>query len=336
MFSDPVLVNDWHVVAHLANLQPGELYTARLMEEDLLIWLDNDRVEVWWDHCPHRGARLSHGKVKNRRVICPYHGLEFAAGGQCVRVPSRPQDKPPPKARARTCKVCVRYGLVWVSLGTPAHDVFEFPEIILGNHRLYYGGCFPCETSAPRLIENFLDLSHFPFVHPGILGEEPHTSVADYCAQITPEGLVVNGCRVWQPNPMNTGPLGTEGIEVDYAYHVPRPLTARLTKTLGKCRDDGTPSLEAIVLTASPVEPEKSIGWVLIASNYEDNFTQDQVLQSSKALMAQDLRVIETQRPKRLPLETDAEVHFRADRTSIQYRKWLRQLDVKFGTTAGQ
>ena len=46
-FSDPVLVNDWYVVAHLAILQPGELYTARLLEEDLVIWLDNGWVEVW-------------------------------------------------------------------------------------------------------------------------------------------------------------------------------------------------------------------------------------------------------------------------------------------------
>jgi len=117
---------------------------------------------------------------------------------------------------------------------------------------------------------------------------------------------------------MNTGPLCPEGVEVDYAYHVPRPLTSRLTKNLGKCRKDGTPSLEAIVLTASPVEPEKAIGSVLIASKYEDKFTQEQVLQSSKALMAQDLRVIETQRPKRLPLEVGTEVHFRADRPQFR------------------
>jgi len=115
--------------------------------------------------------RLSHGKVKNRHVICAYHGLEFAASGQCVLVPLRPQDKPPPKARARTCKACVRYGLVWVSLGTPTHDVFEYPEVSLGNHRVYYGGCFPCETSAPRLIKDSLDLSHFPIVHQAFLGK---------------------------------------------------------------------------------------------------------------------------------------------------------------------
>ena len=332
MFDDPTLVNDWHAVAHVRDLVTDELYRATLLEEDIVMWRSDEGVEVWRDQCPHRGARLSLGRVGSGRVICPYHGLEFAPGGRCVRVPSRPGYEPPARAHATTYRVCERYGIVWVSLGDPAHDLFPFPEADTAGYRVYYGGRYACDTSAPRAIENFLDLAHFPFVHPGILGEEPHTAVADYHAEITTDGLVAHGCRAWQPNPMNTSARESQGVEVDYAYHLARPLTAKLTKSLGMTRSDGTPMLEAIVLSMSPVEPDKSIGWVLIASNYEENYSDEQVQAASKDLLAQDLHIIESQRPKLLPLDVDAEVHLPADRTSIQYRKWLKQLGLRFGT----
>ncbi len=35
-------------------------------------------------------------------------------------------------------------------------------------------------VSAPRAVENFLDMGNFPFVHDGLLGSEPRTEVADY------------------------------------------------------------------------------------------------------------------------------------------------------------
>ena len=34
-------------------------------------------------------------------------------------------------------------------------------------------------------MENFLDMAHFPYVHSGYLGIEPHTEVRDYDVDIT-------------------------------------------------------------------------------------------------------------------------------------------------------
>ena len=36
------------------------------------------------------------------------------------------------------------------------------------------------EAQGPRVIENFLDVGHFPFVHAGFLGDPEHTEVGDY------------------------------------------------------------------------------------------------------------------------------------------------------------
>jgi len=39
-----------------------------------------------------------------------------------------------------------------------------------------------------------------------------------------------------------------------------------------------------------------------------------------------------SQRPELLPLDLQAELHLRSDRTAVAYRKWLRSLGLTFGT----
>jgi len=46
----------------------------------------------------------------------------------------------------------------------------------------------------------------------------------------------------------------------------------------------------------------------------------------------QDIPVVESQRPERLPLDLQAELHLRSDRIAVAYRKWLRNMGLTFGT----
>ncbi len=43
------------------------------------------------------------------------------------------------------------------------------------------------------------------------------------------------------------------------------------------------------------------------------------------------LRVLKSQRPELPPLDLQAELHLRSDKTAIAYRKWLRALGLTFG-----
>ena len=63
-------------------------------------------------------------------------------------------------------KTCVQFGYVWVSLGQPKQDIFEMPEYYEPDRRNIHAATIRVKVSAPRAIENFLDLAHFPFVHP--------------------------------------------------------------------------------------------------------------------------------------------------------------------------
>ena len=49
-------------------------------------------------------------------------------------------------------------------------------------------------------------------------------------------------------------------------------------------------------------------------------------------IVGQDRPIVESQRPELLPLDLQAELHLRSDRTAIAYRKWLTDLGLTFGT----
>ena len=330
MITDRSVLDEWHAVARASDLVPGRLIPVRLLEEDLLLWRSSAGVEAWRDYCPHRGAKLSLGRVRDGRIVCPYHGMEYEAGGRCVRVPAHPGRTPPRQARATCYRVTERYGLVWISLGAPAGDVPPFPEADDDTFHVYIGGRYEYATSGYRAIENFFDLAHFPFVHPGLLGDEAHPELADYDVEMTNEGLVVTNTRFWQPKPTNT--IDIDGLSVDYGYHVPRPLTVRLTKDIGLRNARGDSMREALVLTFAPMTEESGVGWVLLASNYDEQYEVKDIEEFTDLILGQDLPVVESQRPKRLPLDESAEINVPADRTSVYYRRWLRDLGVTYGT----
>jgi len=60
--------------------------------------------------------------------------------------------------------------------------------------------------------------------------------------------------------------------------------------------------------------------------------SDEQTRQFEDMITLQDIPIVESQRPELLPLDLQAELHLRSDRTAIAYRKWLKELGVSFGT----
>lgn len=328
MTGDPVLLDDWHAVATSAEVADGRLVAANLLEEDILLWRGGDGVRAWRDRCPHRGARLSLGTLRAEGVLqCPYHGWQFGADGRCIRMPAAPATTPPAKAFVPSFAVRERYGLVWVSLGQPAHDVPELDGLD-DDYELVVTGPYDVETSGPRAIENFLDLSHFPYVHSGLLGEEPHTEIPDYDVHVTEAGIVVRNIKAWQPR---SNSLSEGGAYVAYTYRVPRPLTAILTKEPGAA--GGKPA-EIILITVAPRTETSVRAWFLLAMTYAKGRPHGSFIAFQDRIFLQDKPVLESQRPKRLPLDISAELHQRCDRTSVAYRRWLRAMGLTYGVLA--
>src|SRR5579872_6205508 len=123
MIDDPILVNDWHVVAAASQVQDNAPLPVRLLERDLVLWRNQDGVHVWLDLCVHRGAKLSGGRIQNGCLACPYHGWRYDSSGKCVFIPAHPDRPAPLKAYTTVYLTQEKYGLIWVSLGQPKRDI---------------------------------------------------------------------------------------------------------------------------------------------------------------------------------------------------------------------
>jgi phenylpropionate dioxygenase-like ring-hydroxylating dioxygenase large terminal subunit len=321
MMNDPVLMDEWLAAGWSAGVRQGELTARRVLGREIVLWRSSSAVHAWEDLCVHRGTRLSLGQVRNDCVVCPYHFWEYDASGQCVRIPAQATLAPPARARANVFHVREKYGLIWVCLGNPRGEV---PALAAGEDESYRkvpAGPYLFRANGPRVIENFLDVAHLPFVHGGLLGDPAMPEIDDYEAQTTPEGIVARDIKVWQPNPDGTG----HPAQVLYNYHVTAPLTASFTKAQGEQQF-------SMLCTVTPVAPSESLLWLVLALNYAHDVAEEELRAFQDRISNQDIPIVESQRPELLPLDLQAELHVRSDRMAIAYRRWLKDRGLRYGT----
>lgn len=331
--TDPIFLNDWHVVAAVEECQPGTIKKARLLGEDLLLWRSNEPdapIHAWQDRCPHRGARLSIGELCNNTIVCPYHGWAFGEEGKCVNIPAIPDQTPPASAKVKTYHCQERYGFVWVCLGEPTVDISPFPEWYNENYRKFLCGPYPFHSSGPRVVENAVDPWHFPFVHEGGLGDRSQimTVDGDYQVERAEDGVTSRNIRFWQPS--DGTPIS--GISEIVLQKICRPLTVYTVLNLPTGQ-------KTFFYTVTPVEEEESIVWMWVAANFGHDLPLSDLLTFQDRLAKEDADVVESQRPIRLPLslhsspddEFPAEVNTRGDQNTVAYRRWLKEIGVTFG-----
>ncbi|MBS0443002.1 MAG: aromatic ring-hydroxylating dioxygenase subunit alpha [Proteobacteria bacterium] len=295
---------------------------VRVLGDDFVLWRDDAGMpRAAPDRCPHRGTRLSLGRVCSGQIECPYHGWRFDGAGRCVHIPALPGFTPPASHGLATHALSEAHGLLWLHLQDDAARP-RFDAEADATLRKLNVGPYDVAASAPRIVENFLDLAHFGFVHEGWLGDRAHAQLADYRIAPTSCGFVASGCRAWQPQ---SNRLSSEGSWVDYRYELTSPYTAVLTKLperQGGYRDE-------IALFVCPVDEETSRVWFRMALTDHDS-SDEQIRAFQHTIFTQDQPVLESQRPRRLPL-SGGEVHCAADRSSAAYRRFLRDSGITFG-----
>lgn len=331
---EPALLNDWHVVGTSEEFAPAKLVPITLFERDLVGWRDDDGVaHVWEDLCIHRGARLSKGFIQNNRVVCPYHGWNYDATAQCVLMPAAPTEKPMAKARALQHHTKEAYGLVWACLGEPAHDIPRFPEWDDPSYKKVVCGPY-LFRSGYRALENFIDPTHFPFVHAGVNGiMDLPDPIPPYQVKLEDGILSTSEIKVTQPygDPRNIP------VVAYYAYQCLRPLVAYFKKRvvisdpqhahLGSDNDRF-----CTFFTAQQVDATHSIIRICCAMNFDPQPTDAEVRRRQDLVYAQDSAIVDTQRPERIPVDLRKELHHRTDLLGQKYRKWLHDMGVMYGT----
>ena len=319
---DPVLYNAWHVVALADHVKADQPLQAHLLGEGITLWRFEDKIIACQDQCPHRGVSLSQGWIDcSGAIVCPYHAMSFDSQGHCTRIPADLKITSfPQSANLRSYKAVEQYGFVWVCLGEPAQEIPAFLEWDQANAIAFQCGPYYINASGPRILENFVDIAHFPFTHRGLLGDPDFPEVSNYDLTIENGEICATNIYFYQPNPEGTG----EAKSVSYIYKVLRPLVGWFQK--------GDESRQfSIFIAITPVEETRSIAWLGVARNYSPEVSNDELRTFQDDVMAQDVPMVESQRPQKLPLNLQQEFHFPCDKMSIAYRKWLTQLGLQFG-----
>jgi len=333
--TDQVLLDDWHVVGFSSDLESGMVLPAQLLGHDLVFWRDaSGAPHVWEDLCIHRGSRLSKGCIVNDTVVCPYHGWRFDRTAKCVLIPATPQHPPPTKARAVSYPVEEKFGFIWTTLGSPVRGVSGFPEWSDEGFIKVHAGPYPWHSSGYRAMENFLDATHFPFVHAGVngVGSQPD-EIDDYDVIEDIEGLRSSEIRVFQPY----GDPREVPVRAGYSYRCLRPFVAYFSKRVEVA--DPASSYRSnpadrfcTFFTAQPVNERTCIIRICTARNFSPELTDAAVHRRQDLVYSQDREIVETQRPERIPLNLREELHHRSDRLGQRYRRWLHEQGVRYGT----
>jgi vanillate O-demethylase monooxygenase subunit len=165
--------NAWYVAAWDHELSRSMLRRIILEEPVVLFRSTEGKPVALEDRCCHRQAPLSLGKLAGDVVTCPYHGLQFDTTGRCIKVPS--QEKIPPNARVKSYPVVEKNHWIWIWAGDPAK---ADPALIEDFHWMddpawRFGGSYlHVDGNYLLVVENLLDTTHLPFLHPNTLGTD--------------------------------------------------------------------------------------------------------------------------------------------------------------------
>lgn len=319
----PALREYWYPVAYASELVDRPK-GVRLLSDDYVVWRGADGgLGAAVDECPHRAARLSQGWLEDGHLVCPYHGWSFDTSGACRRIPQNEADKPiPPRARAMSVLVAERYGLVWLCPGMPRADIPELPEAEDPDFVLMHELMEVWTTSAPRVIDNALDISHVAWTHRNTIGDSSAPRFESY--DIARDGHKLTSrvsyrARLTEALKANTGLEGEYTIRVTNAELVQPFVYKDVMEYENGLR-------HVLFKTATPVDDHHTLFCQFIARNDNpDEKRRAGIIALDRRIQNEDRELLNSIRPE-FPLEIQTEMHTRSDRMTVEYRKILAEL----------
>ena len=211
----------WYVLGSTREIGSGPR-RYRVAGEDYVAWRGGDGIRVAPDTCPHMGASLADGFVRDGCIVCPWHGL--ALGGE-------------PHGAWRPAVSYDDGVLVWIRPGretdasTPTPFLTPRPERFLDAVMRRDAGCDPEDVIANRLDPwHGVHFHGHSFGRLKIIEQTEDTITARVVYKI----------------------VGRIGMEVDARFHCPDPRTIVMTIVAG----EGEGSV--VETHATPIEPGRT------------------------------------------------------------------------------
>jgi phenylpropionate dioxygenase-like ring-hydroxylating dioxygenase large terminal subunit len=164
------LENYWYIAAPSEEL--GTRPISRSVEGEVLV-LFRERTgaaRALVDRCAHRGMVLSRGRVVDDCIECPYHGWRYDGSGRVRAVPALCAGEPLPQPSTMRAYPTIErddHVWVWIGSGAPTPEPFQFPRYGEPGWTTFFMQT-RFEAPVEDCLENFLDVPHTIFTHPGL------------------------------------------------------------------------------------------------------------------------------------------------------------------------
>lgn len=316
------LKNHWYPV-----LQSNEVHKqpkrAERLGEVLVFWRDAQGVShVQSNLCPHMGASLSQGHVKDNCLVCPFHGFAFNTNGTCKHIPANGKEgRIPPQIRVKTYPSQEAHGFIWIWYGdtephTPLVPFFEELE------PLEYGTLsdeWPVHIS--RAIENQLDSAHLPFVHHNTIGRRLSPFIQGPYVEANETGL-----KIWNFQHLETD---KQMSQADLRARVGERTPDIELRFPGVWRLKITPDFYQFIAFV-PVNAKQTLYYLRHYRRWRVPLLNGLISRalsiSNRIILNQDKRVVCEQRPINTA-EAKYEQLIGADRAIAQFRRLIKQLN---------
>lgn len=311
--------SSWHAVARSVEVADRPV-AITLLGRSVVLWRTPSGTAVAApDRCPHRQAPLSIGSVQDGYLTCAYHGWTFGDAGRCERVPSAGEGvHPPPRAHLDLYECQEQFGLVWVCLGTPTASI---PHVAQDDDPSFRRINTPVEvwqTSATRMVDNFLDITHFPFVHVGTFGRAQDTVAPRFELQQLDDGYYGYSYDVMADN--STGALVSgqtqRVVHRSMSSGFILPFVVRSTIKY----DSGLEHI--LLLLSTPIDDVTSYFTFVVWRNDDFAVSAEEVIRFDLAIGAEDKRMLE-QLDGVLPLDQTTLVSVQGDKCAVEWRRQL-------------
>ncbi len=149
---------------------------VKLLGERLIAFRDSKgRYGLMDEFCAHRGVSLWFGRNEEGGLRCPYHGWKYDVTGQCIEVPSEPEESGFCQKIKLKGYPLVKIGdVLWTHMGEaesrPPEPTWEFATV--PAEQTYTSKRWQ-ESNWLQALEGGIDSSHVSWLHSGSLKSDP-------------------------------------------------------------------------------------------------------------------------------------------------------------------
>ncbi len=318
------LAEYWHPVA-LSSEVASEPVGIVLAGRQWVLSRLGDVVVGFADACPHRRARLSAGRVVGDTLQCGYHGWRFAADGTCVEIPSlgNATSFSARCALRRPADVTERGGLVWLAPNSPRVPLPDTaPPQGEATSATVVLPPSEVKVNAAFVVENFIDATHVPFVHKATIGGAGPETIEGLDFQKHDIGFAATFEHTFT-NRIDSGVH--EGVRSEVQR---RRLTFRYWPPLSATLLIEYPDAGGWHFIALAVQPEdrgsSRVYKSVTGSEFADAEEAEMFVKYEQMIWEEDWEWLERALSGlEFPLDLSADVHTKADRASVEFRRIL-------------